>query len=196
MKNTSTLVAGTACLELVNTINDWHAPRRDTLAAPATATDWSATVLSVSIEPLGKAAIDDLRSLRASVREVFRAIAAHVEPGPKDVTAVMSHHRRGVAAARLDRLDSLYELTWADLSRHVAAPFAADAVRLLLQGPLERVGECPSCGWLFVDTSKNARRTWCSMRTCGARDKAKRRYRRTHHGTDDNEIHSGLPAGG
>ncbi|MBW8732827.1 MAG: CGNR zinc finger domain-containing protein [Asticcacaulis sp.] len=24
-----------------------------------------------------------------------------------------------------------------------------------------------SCGWLFADTSKNGRRRWCAMQTCG-----------------------------
>ncbi|WP_344746998.1 CGNR zinc finger domain-containing protein [Streptosporangium vulgare] len=35
---------------------------------------------------------------------------------------------------------------------------------------------CPSCYWLFLDTSKNGRRRWCSMTTCGSRDKARRYY--------------------
>jgi predicted RNA-binding Zn ribbon-like protein len=49
---------------------------------------------------------------------------------------------------------------------------------LLTQGQLDRLGECPSCGWLFLDTSKNRRRRWCSMATCGSRDKARRYYER------------------
>jgi predicted RNA-binding Zn ribbon-like protein len=57
---------------------------------------------------------------------------------------------------------------------------AVSAFDLLTRGPLDRVGECPGCGWLFLDTSRNARRTWCSMETCGSRFKARRYYERRH----------------
>jgi predicted RNA-binding Zn ribbon-like protein len=50
----------------------------------------------------------------------------------------------------------------------------ASAVDLLTHGPLDRVGSCPRCGWLFVDTSKNGRRRWCSMAVCGNREKVRR----------------------
>ena len=53
---------------------------------------------------------------------------------------------------------------------------AASAVRLLLDGPLDRIGECASCCWLFLDTSRGGRRRWCSMAVCGARVKARRYY--------------------
>ncbi len=59
----------------------------------------------------------------------------------------------------------------------LAHRIAESAFVLLTRGPLDRPGACPSCGWLFVDTSKNGRRRWCSMATCGARDKSRRHYR-------------------
>ncbi|MGH7701051.1 MAG: CGNR zinc finger domain-containing protein [Gemmatimonadales bacterium] len=37
---------------------------------------------------------------------------------------------------------------------------------------------CPSCGWFFLDASKNRSRRWCSMATCGSSAKARRYYRR------------------
>ena len=43
---------------------------------------------------------------------------------------------------------------------------------------LSRIKECPGhdCGWLFLDETKNARRKWCIMETCGNRAKASRHY--------------------
>ncbi|MEP6940294.1 MAG: CGNR zinc finger domain-containing protein [Rudaea sp.] len=41
---------------------------------------------------------------------------------------------------------------------------------------LRRCANTTSCGWLFLDTSKNQRRRWCAMETCGTADKM-RRYR-------------------
>lgn len=45
---------------------------------------------------------------------------------------------------------------------------------------LGRIKMCPGtdCGWLFIDESRNGRRRWCSMETCGNRAKAARHYRR------------------
>lgn len=31
------------------------------------------------------------------------------------------------------------------------------------------------CGWLYVDRSRNGLRRWCQMRTCGTREKTRRR---------------------
>ena len=45
---------------------------------------------------------------------------------------------------------------------------------------LTRVKKClgTDCGWLFLDETKNARRKWCIMETCGNRAKASRSYAR------------------
>ncbi len=45
---------------------------------------------------------------------------------------------------------------------------------------LARVKKCPGvgCGWVFIDETKNARRKWCIMETCGNRAKAARNYAR------------------
>ncbi|MGD9696585.1 MAG: CGNR zinc finger domain-containing protein [Thermoleophilia bacterium] len=54
-----------------------------------------------------------------------------------------------------------------------------DAVELVRDTP-RRVRECAndSCAVLYLDTSRNRSRRWCSMETCGARSKAQAYYRR------------------
>lgn len=49
---------------------------------------------------------------------------------------------------------------------------------LLTTCDLQKVRICSGerCGWLFLDTSKNHTRRWCSMQDCGNRAKAKRFY--------------------
>ncbi|UZR99798.1 CGNR zinc finger domain-containing protein [Chondrinema litorale] len=42
---------------------------------------------------------------------------------------------------------------------------------VLTRGDLSRIKKCPSCQWLFLDTSKNKRRRWCTMEDCGNRHK-------------------------
>jgi predicted RNA-binding Zn ribbon-like protein len=64
---------------------------------------------------------------------------------------------------------------------HIEKPLwlLALSAESLLTGPrLPRVKACPSCGWLFLDTSKNGTRRWCSMQTCGSQDKARNYYHR------------------
>jgi predicted RNA-binding Zn ribbon-like protein len=58
------------------------------------------------------------------------------------------------------------------------------AVALLVSDAMQKVKSCPTCGWLFLDVSKNRSRRWCSMDTCGAVAKARRYYRRLKEGTD------------
>lgn len=60
----------------------------------------------------------------------------------------------------------------------ITAPVINDAYELLLSDKLHRVKECPNCGWLFLDTTKNGKRRWCSMKNCGSNVKALAWYNR------------------
>ena len=62
------------------------------------------------------------------------------------------------------------------LGRIVAAVHAAVA-----DGSWRRLKACRAedCEWAFVDNARNQSRAWCSMRSCGNREKA-RTYRRRH----------------
>ncbi|MGH8827210.1 MAG: CGNR zinc finger domain-containing protein, partial [Jiangellaceae bacterium] len=42
----------------------------------------------------------------------------------------------------------------------LSASICASAMQVLTTGPLDRLGRCPGCGWLFIDTSRNGRRRW------------------------------------
>jgi predicted RNA-binding Zn ribbon-like protein len=70
--------------------------------------------------------------------------------------------------------DDLASLLW---------PVARSITSLLTSPELARVRECAddSCGWLFLDLSRNASRRWCDMADCGNRAKA-RRYRERKKG--------------
>jgi predicted RNA-binding Zn ribbon-like protein len=49
---------------------------------------------------------------------------------------------------------------------------------ILTSENFRRLKECPRCGWLFVDRTKNGKRRWCDMKVCGSKDKATRYYHR------------------
>lgn len=90
---------------------------------------------------------------------------------------------------RQGALNEVLELGFADSAEQpergqdlpLKALLAASAISILYD-PREfgRIKMCPgeACGWLFIDETRNSRRTWCCMETCGNRAKAARHYAR------------------
>ncbi|NIH85928.1 CGNR zinc finger domain-containing protein [Amycolatopsis granulosa] len=61
------------------------------------------------------------------------------------------------------------------VARDAVGAVMAAAARLVVLGHWSRVKICPAddCRWVFYDESRNRSRTWCSMRVCGNREKAR-----------------------
>ncbi|MEU8250438.1 ABATE domain-containing protein [Nonomuraea sp. NPDC048916] len=178
------LVGNALCLDFANTVNARPVARRDWLASAEEAETWARAVGHPIEETAGlAAALPAARELREVVFRVFQPLAHGERPPRADLDAIAATHADGVAHGRLDDRrgegeDLHYRLTWdtPGTARILLWEVAASAMELLGHGPLGRLGECPSCCWLFLDTSKNNRRRWCSMTTCGSRDKSRRYY--------------------
>jgi predicted RNA-binding Zn ribbon-like protein len=89
------------------------------------------------------------------------------------------------ASAQLEICPSArgFEWTWVldeDDFDWVLWPIVRSAADLLTSEDLGKVRECArnGCDWLFVDSSKNHSRRWCTMTVCGSRVKAHRYYQR------------------
>ncbi|WP_344917798.1 CGNR zinc finger domain-containing protein [Streptosporangium oxazolinicum] len=173
------LVGNALCLDFANTVNSRPVVRRDWLATPEEAVTWARAAGRPIERRAGLvAALPGARELRETVFRVFRPLADGDEPPRADLDAVTAAYADGLAHARLEPDDGRFRFAWT-APRTVGTllwEVAASAADLLTRGPLERVQACPSCSWLFLDTSKNGRRRWCSMTTCGSRDKARRYY--------------------
>jgi predicted RNA-binding Zn ribbon-like protein len=61
-------------------------------------------------------------------------------------------------------------------------PVVESAADALILGELSRVRRCadPRCARVFQDETKNGRRRWCDMATCGNRAKAARHRMKLH----------------
>jgi len=120
------------------------------------------------------------RELRRALHATFTAVAAGAAPPAAPLELLNATHAEAAAAARLTRRDGAFALDWpAGDPRRVRFAVAVDAIALLADPQrLSRVRACPgrNCGWLFLDTS--GRRRWCSMDTCGSREKMRRMYER------------------
>jgi predicted RNA-binding Zn ribbon-like protein len=107
-------------------------------------------------------------ALREHLYAVMAAIAAGDDPPPGELVALRAAHRDALASADLvrrgDRLD--WAFAGDDLDRPLRT-VATAAVDLLRSERLGRLKQCRNCRWVFLDTSKNASRRWCSMAHCG-----------------------------
>ena len=65
-----------------------------------------------------------------------------------------------------------------DVHRNVELVVADLTARGADPARIARLHRCPgrACGWIFLDMS--GRRRWCSMATCGSREKMRRMYER------------------
>jgi predicted RNA-binding Zn ribbon-like protein len=118
--------------------------------------------------------------LRRAVYVTFASIARDEDPPPDALETVRATHALAAVDGHLVAREADWTLAWApDDPRRVRFAIAVDALALLSDSRrLSRVRRCPgrNCGWLFLDLS--GRRRWCSMTTCGSREKMRRMYER------------------
>lgn len=186
--DTPLLVGNAVCLDFANTVNARPAARRDDLSDAAAAWAWAAAAGLPADRGAGDG--DDLRGLadllrlRSAVWEVFDGVVDGSAPPERPVSALVRAQALSLpgSAWRLD--GGTARPVWPPASRlaDLVGPVADSAVTLLRTGPLERVGRCPSCRWLFLDTSRNGGRRWCSMAACGSRLKTARYSAKTRIG--------------
>jgi predicted RNA-binding Zn ribbon-like protein len=153
-------IAGHPALELANTIRCRHveAPE-DMIARSQDLADWCASVgLAQVTAKVTAADVPRVHALRDAIYRLFSEIAAGRPYPASPVALLLRAAAQRFEARAKPRLDA--ELAW-------------QAINALTALPHHRVGECPRCGWLFVDTSKGGRRRWCTMAVCGTREKVR-----------------------
>ena len=118
------------------------------------------------------------------VRSALRALAEHGAPSNDARTeAVAEINRvlgRSAGTRRLELSpDGVYTRNFVaggDAFAALMMPIVDDGADSLIAGELGRVRCCsdPRCRRVFLDSTKNGRRRWCDMATCGNRAKAAR----------------------
>jgi len=122
-------------------------------------------------------------TLRETLYRLFRAVVIHVPPDEAALADVHTLYLEALAHTRLTLSGTHYALTPDSAlgPESILWAVARSAVELLTLDDLSRLKQCPGlddCGFLFLDTSKNGTRTWCSMNFCGSRAKMRRLYAR------------------
>lgn len=189
------LDGGTLCLDFVNTIPDrFDGTNRDLVPTFNDLVYWARKVKlleSAETSALEKAAASNERKakeffneavqLRSLIYSLFHPISqqqrlknADLEQLNKFVTKYfpflqLTVDRDGFSEQWRFDANDFYSIT---------APIVKSAYELLLSDKLHRVKQCPNCGWLFLDATKNGKRRWCSMQDCGNSVKALEYYYR------------------
>jgi predicted RNA-binding Zn ribbon-like protein len=163
---------GRPALDLCNT----RLGSRDLLGSPADLERWFvATGLTDHAPQVSRRELDAARMLRDGLRP---ALLASDGPAVAGLGETWLDGTPGCLTIEVDTLQPRFAP--AERTAHCLLVDAVlDAVELVREAP-GRVRECadPRCPVLFLDTSRNGSRRWCSMERGGARAKASAYYRR------------------
>lgn len=121
------------------------------------------------------------RDLREVLYRIFLALAEGTSPAKADLYILNVALARAMVHARVVPQESGFVWGWDDDAGELDRllwPVIRSAADLLTGPELDGVRVCAAedCAWLFLDTSKNHTRRWCSMKSCGNRAKARRHY--------------------
>lgn len=187
--NTIKLDGGTLCLDFVNTVHHRKKePLTDYLLHTGDLMAWgirlgllSANTSTLTSTRKGKDPLKEALDLRELLYRVFWALSKNAPATQDDMKIFNRYLSRYLPYLRVregkEGFDRTWELPEGEVSG-ITAPVLLDAYDLILSDKLHRIKECPNCGWLFLDTTKNGRRRWCSMKSCGSSIKALEWYHR------------------
>ena len=125
------------------------------------------------------------RRLREVLARVLAASGHDAPPAARDVGRLNVFLAAALKRRRLELRRTAVVWSWeneeSDTFDSLLWPIVLAAAELLASDRRTQIHECggEGCGWLFLDTSRNRRRRWCTMRGCGNRAKARRFYERT-----------------
>jgi predicted RNA-binding Zn ribbon-like protein len=188
-------VAGALCLDFVNTVGARgpSGSRNEHLNDYSDLVEWACQGAMITktraAELLAHAArnpnlarrvFGEALELREAIARVSSALAGGHKPAPADVAAINAALPRALAHLEIVPADHGFDWRFREVDDaldSITWPVVRSAADLLLHAPV-RIGMCESdtCGWLFVDTSRNHSRRWCTMGDCGNRAKARRHY--------------------
>jgi predicted RNA-binding Zn ribbon-like protein len=191
------LLGGRLSLDFVNTA-DWHASDHpvEFLTSYSDLVAWSQHVgiladhqaqrllKEAARRPVDATAVlERAIALREAIYRIFSAISHERPPQAADLATFNAELSRALAQSRIVSTAEGFDWDWAGAGEALDGmlwPVVHDAAGLLTSEELDRVGQCADdrCGWLFLDTSRNRSRRWCSMENCGNRAKARRYYER------------------
>ncbi len=189
---------GRLCLDFVNTIHDrFDVPQRDYLNSIDDLLDWAVKAEIINVEQreslkgenpkdidYANRFLNRAIDLRELLHSIFLAISLNKSVDSVDIEIFNKVVSKSFSKLCIEQEQKVFITKWttgAGELEKILLSITKDAYDLLLLNLPDRIKECPKCGWLFFDSSKNGRRKWCSMATCGSQHKASQWYQRNKH---------------
>ena len=191
------LSGGALCLDFVNTVHCYGcADLGEYLNTYHDLVAWSRHVGTISDDEAktlsrraaghpveAKSAHRRAIELREAIYRIFTITLKGQSPAQEDLAVFNNHLAEAMMRSQIvktqegfywDMSGNKTKLDW------ILNPVIRSAADLLVSEDIRRVKKCadPTCGWLFLDISRNRSRRWCDMADCGNRAKAGRFYKK------------------
>ena len=130
------------------------------------------------------AAYEGAIQLREAIFRIFSNFSQQENVDAEDLTILNNALSSSLSHLQIILSPQGFAWDWTkspDELDQVLWPVSRSASELLTSNKLDSVRQCADdrgCNYLFIDTSRNRSRRWCSMESCGNRAKARRHYRR------------------
>ncbi len=191
------LDGGALCFHFINTVNAWRGPNlHEYLGSYAELIDWCRKVgildeaqrtallqYATANEPAAVTALQKLKRTRETLYHFFSGIAEN--DGISLSPSVLEKFNKALAGAlthlQFEQTGTGVQATMERDDTDLMAPLwtvMKSAYDVLTNEEHARIKECETCGWIFLDQTKNNKKRWCSPLTCGTTDKSKRYYQK------------------
>jgi predicted RNA-binding Zn ribbon-like protein len=185
------VIAGELCLDFANTVS-WRGQDREHewLHNVSNYIIWGHMVGLLSTEEVAvlelaaeqKPEIADVmltraKALREAINRIFSNLSHDKVPEDIDISLLNELMSEALHHLRVEQQNGLFHWSWSVRDAGVDRliwPAVWSAANLLMSDEVNRLGTCEGCNWLFIDTSRNHSRRWCTMEDCGNRAKVRR----------------------
>ena len=192
-----TFIAGNLALDFANTVGGLRGVRaHEYLTSYADLARWgseaglfsaleASSLMRMAPTPATEVAFTRAIALREAIHAIIVALLGGTTPATEDMATLNAELAHALAHQIIAHTTDGYAWQWNEsgaLPDALLWRIARSAADLLISPTTGAVGQCASetCGWLFVDNTRNHHRRWCDMRGCGNRAKVRRHRARRH----------------
>ena len=193
------LDGGRTCFDFINTVHSWKPEKKsDFLKDYRDFLAWCRR-LSVPVpsnilrsgelkKRNSAAALIKIIKVRDVLYNAFSSLAQNSSPDQHIEATYNKYLTTALASIRLQFQPGKVSITNVPYKDLLISPLfhvLKSSYDVLTLDDISRIKQCPGCGWIFYDSTKNNRRQWCNPLTCGSMDKSKRYYWRKKARSDN-----------
>lgn len=191
------LDGGVLCFDFINTVHAWRGENEHEYLDSYTAlVQWCGKVeilpaqrrkilqqyAAKHAEQAAKA-LEKMKRVRQLLYNFFSTIAAgNIADLPDELLHKFNTVLSGaLSRVRFSKTNARLEQYCEDDNTDLLLPLwiiMKSAYDVLTTEDPQRIKECPACGWMFLDHTKNNKRRWCNPHSCGAIEKSKKYYQK------------------